>query len=72
MREKEILADILRALIRINERLANIEKWQWADKILITELADALTSQDRPATRPFLREDHELIQKAREAVGDAR
>jgi hypothetical protein len=38
-------------------------------KSLITELADALTSQDRPATRPFLREDHELIQRARERVG---
>jgi uncharacterized small protein (DUF1192 family) len=37
-------------------------------KSLITELADALTSQDRPETPPFLREDHELIQKAREAV----
>jgi hypothetical protein len=37
-------------------------------RALISELADALTSQDRPATRPFLREDHELIQRARERV----
>jgi hypothetical protein len=35
---------------------------------LITELADALVSQDRPFTRPYLREDHELIQRAREAA----
>lgn len=49
---------------QLAERDAEIERL----KAIITELADALVSQDKPPTRPYLREDHEFIQRARKAA----
>ena len=49
---------------RLKDQVSELQTINGNHEQLITELADALTSQDAP----FICSDHELIQRAREAA----